>query len=73
MQDELDALVARARRAAALRDTLGATLAGMLIELELLRLREPAPAAVEWFLDSASGALAERERASRGGRSAEAS
>lgn len=73
MQDELDALVARARRAAALQDTLGATLAGMLIELELLRLREPAPPTVESFLDSASGALAERERASHGGRSAEAS
>jgi hypothetical protein len=72
MQD-LDTVVMRARRARALQDELASTLAGMLIELELLRLREPAPPAVERFLDSAYGALSERERESHGGLSAEAS
>lgn len=73
MQDDLDTLVTRARRARALQDTLASTLAGMLIELELLRLREPAPPAVERFLDTAYGALAERERHAHGNLDAEAS
>jgi hypothetical protein len=67
MQDDLDTLVMRARRARALQDTVASTQAGMLIELELLRLREPAPPAVDRFLDSAYEALAERERESHGG------
>jgi signal transduction histidine kinase len=73
MQDDLDTLLARARRARALHDTLAATLSSMLIELELLRLREAAPPAVDEFVERAYMALASRERESHGGLSAEAS
>ena len=73
MQNDLDSLVVRARRARALEDTLASPLTDLLIELELLRLREPAPPGVERFIEAAYGALAERERESRGGLRGQAS
>jgi hypothetical protein len=73
MQNDLDSLVVRARRARALEDTLASPLTGLLIEFELLRLREPAPPRVERFIEAAYGVLAERERESRGGLRGQAS
>jgi hypothetical protein len=63
MQDDLDSLTVRAKRAC---------LTDMLIELELLRLREPAPPAVDSLISNAYGALETRERESWGDLSAEA-
>ena len=53
--------------------TLASPLTDLLIELELLRLREPAPPGVERFIAAATAALTERERVSRGGLRGQAS